>query len=144
MQIKLDGQWFQAIDAYGTSRTRVFWPTLKPIDKNGNYDRSVFARLHAGDKILMYTLLMDDIPVNQFLELGQKPVEYLKGAKLEITDKFFGKDYLIPWKINWGIAIADRPILTGVTQKDLKNNGFIVVKGEKDFENIGFIAAKGE
>lgn len=38
MQIKLDGQWFQAIDAYGTSRTRVFWPTLKPIDKNGNYD----------------------------------------------------------------------------------------------------------
>ena len=35
MQIKLDGQWFQAIDAYGTSRTRVFWPTLKPIDKTG-------------------------------------------------------------------------------------------------------------
>lgn len=125
MQLVLDGQLFQVFDAESSNMTRTFVPTLRPIDAAGKFDSSVFKEFDLGDRVKMYTLLMDGAPVNQFLVLGENPVAYQKGAALAITDKFFGEDYLITWQIYHGLAIAEAPILLGITNEDLQNNGFI-------------------
>lgn len=125
MQLVLDGQLFEAFDVEASSTTRSFVPTLRPINAEGKFDSSVFREFCLGDRVKMYTLLMDGVPVNQFLVLGQKPVSYQKGATLTITDEFFGEDYLINWQIHHGLAIAEAPILSNVTGEDLQNNGFI-------------------
>lgn len=123
MQVMLDGQLFRVYDAEATPDTSTFVPVLEPLDSKGNFDGSVFSGFRLGKRVMMYTLLMDDVPVNQFLVSGE-PESYKKGAKLSITDKFFGEDYLIAWEIIDGLAITAAPILTGITAWDIYNNGY--------------------
>mgnify|MGYP001039248915 CR=1 FL=1 len=63
-----------------------------------------------------YTLLMDGKPVNQ---QTKAPIHYKRGAKLELTDKFFGKKYLITWAIKNGCAYTSKSILNSVPLEDL-------------------------
>lgn len=125
MQLVLDGQLFRVYDAEATPDTSTFVPVLEPLDSKGKFDRSVFSGFRLGKRVMMYTLLMDDVPVNQFLVLGQKPELYKKGAKLTITDKFFGEDYLIDWEIIHGLAIAATPVLAGITAWDIYDNDYL-------------------
>lgn len=118
MQIILEGQLFQVFDTDATSETITFVPTLRPLNAANKFDSSVFSGFQMGDKVKMYTLLMDGEPVDQISP------KYQKGAKLEITDRFFGDNYLITWEIYHGLAMAEKPILFGITIEDLRNNGF--------------------
>ena len=47
------------------------------------------------------------------------PVFYKKGAKLSLTDRFFGQEYLIPWIAEKGMLVAQRNVLKGVDTKNL-------------------------
>lgn len=125
MQVTLDGQLFRVYDAEATPYTSTFMPVLEPLDSKGKFDNGVFSSFLLGDHVKMYTLLMDDVPVNQFLVLGRGLETYKKGAKLIITDKFFGEDYLIDWEIVHGLAIAAAPVLTGITAWDIYDNDYL-------------------
>lgn len=63
-----------------------------------------------------YTLLMNEKPVRQDRD---NPVFYKKGAKLSLTDRFFGQEYLIPWIAEKGMLVAQRNVLKGVDTKNL-------------------------
>lgn len=124
MRVTLDGQLFRVYDAEATNNTSTFVPVLEPLDSKGKFDGSVFSGFRLGNRVMMYTLLMDDVPVNQFLRVLGEPESYKKGAKLSITDQFFGEDYLIDWEIIHGLAIAAALILIGITARDIYNNGY--------------------
>ena len=72
-----------------------FRPVLQPTQEN------VFGDIPVGGKVRMYT----------FLE-GGKPIHF--GAtvkdisKLTLTDRYYGDEFLIPWVISNGIAIASQ------------------------------------
>lgn len=56
----------------------------------------------------MYTLLCNGQPVRQ--DEGEA-AECPLNAQLELSDRFFGKEYLIPWVASNGIIIAKRALL---------------------------------
>ena len=90
--INLDGMDFQLSNI---PEGDDFCPVLQPIQKN------VFKDIPAGGKVRMYT----------FLE-GGKPI--LVGAtvkdisKLTLTDCYYGDEFLVPWVISNGVAVASQ------------------------------------
>lgn len=90
--IKLDGVNFQLSSISGGEG---YCPILKPVSKN------VFADIPDGSQVKMYSLSERGKPVH-FWELGKDV------AKLELTDHYFGDEYLLPWTISNGIAVAER------------------------------------
>lgn len=74
-------------------------PTLQPVEKD------VFANFPDGHKIRMYTFLEDGKPV--LIDAHEK--HGLKEKRqLELTDRYYGDEYLVPWTISNGIAISDK------------------------------------
>lgn len=69
-------------------------PTLQPIEQ------VVFAGIPNEGKVRMYTLTEDGQPVHPHGTWKDK-------AHLCLTDQYFGDEYLIPWIISNGIAVAD-------------------------------------
>ena len=131
MRIVLEGQQFGVIDPYQERRPDSFCPTLRPLGGLGLLDRSVFGKRRPEERVMMYTLLMDDTPVDQTGVLTKNPPKYKKGAHLDITDKFFGPNYLISWRFANGVAIASTPILYGTSLEDLAANGFLLANNKK-------------
>ena len=90
-------------------------PVLIPVDENGQPDRSVF-RLN-GEVVKMYTLLMGDKPVN-----GAESPEYESGddlVKLSLTEDDYGDEFLLPWIIIDGVAVAKVNFLTSISYDEL-------------------------
>lgn len=93
--INLDGINFQLSSLPGGEG---FCPILQSAQGN------VFKDVPAGGKVRMYT----------FVE-GGKPIHF--GAtvedanKLTLTDRYFGDEYLVPWVISNGIAVASQSLL---------------------------------
>ena len=51
--------------------------------------------------------------------------KYNDGAKLTLTDKYYGEEYLIPWIIHHGCAFATKDILSDVPTAVLIKQGFL-------------------
>lgn len=132
MQVMLEGQQFEVVDPCKERRPDSFWPILRPLDSLGRLDYSVFGKRGPEDRVMMYTLLMDDVPVDQTRVVAENPPKYKKGARLDITDKFFGSNYLISWRFFHGTAIASTPILYGTSVEDLVDNNLLLVQKEGD------------
>lgn len=94
LSLKLDGVNFQLSSIPGGWG---FCPILKPASKD------VFADIQDGYQVRMYTLVEGERPVH-ISEPGKDP------AQLVLTDRYFGDEYLIPWTISKGIAMADRAL----------------------------------
>lgn len=90
--IKLDGVNFQLSSISGGEG---YCPILKPASKDA------FLGIPNGSQVKMYSLLEDRKPVH-FWENRKD------AAKLELTDQYFGDEYLLPWTISNGIAVAER------------------------------------
>lgn len=80
----------------------VYCPTLQPV-QNG-----VFADVPNGWTGRMYTLLKNGRPVYTNAAPGTLLSDKVH---LEITDRYFGDEYLIPWTISDGIAVAQHALL---------------------------------
>ena len=74
-------------------------PTLQPAEKD------VFANIPDGYKIRMYAFLKDGKPVS--INTPEKH-ELKEKRQLELTDRYYGDEYLVPWTISNGIAISDK------------------------------------
>jgi len=111
--IKLEEQEFSISQLQGAIH-KVFYLQLNPIGGNP------FANIPNGTAVKMYTLLCDEEPVRQD---GGKPATRTKG-EISITDQFYGEEFLIPWVISNGIAVASRPVLQGISPNVLKEQGF--------------------
>lgn len=92
---KLDGADFQMTNLPGGHG---FCPVLQPV----GYD--VFADISDGSQVKMYTLIEDGRPVH--VDGGFK-----NAAKLTLTDRYFGDEYLVPWTISNGVAVANQALL---------------------------------
>lgn len=90
---KLDGIDFQLTSLPGGD----FCPILQPTDK------SVFSDIPVGSKIRMYTFMESGHPI-----CFGEPVK--DAAKLTLTDRYFGDEYLIPWTISNGVAVANQAL----------------------------------
>ena len=89
-----------------------FAPVLYPI--KGVLDDKTLVDDHLLDGIQnmrAYTLLLNGKPVSQ---TNKSIPSYKPGATLELTDKFFGEKYLIPWRVAWGCARPVHTILANV------------------------------
>lgn len=91
----LDGEDFQLSKIPGSYS---FCPVLRPYHKN------VFADIPDGNQVKMYTAIQDGHPI-QFSD----KVQSLSG--IELTDQYFGDEYLISWTVSNGVAVADKPLL---------------------------------
>jgi len=89
--IKLDGIDFQLASLPGGG----FCPILQPVNKD------VFTNILVGHQVQMYTFMEDGCPVH--LDEAVKGV-----CKLTLTDRYFGNEYLVPWTISNGVAVASR------------------------------------
>lgn len=101
----LEGQNFAVTQLAGLEEG-LFLPQLIPFNKR------VFSHLGDGEELRMYTLLCGGKPVRQGKGI---PVACEPEASLLITDKFYGEEYLIPWVVSNGIAVAARPIISGTS-----------------------------
>lgn len=133
MRVMLEGQQFEVGDPHRERRPDSFLPILRPLDSLGRLDYSVFGKRQSEERVMMYTLLMDAVPVDQTGVLTKKPPKYKKGAHLNITDKFFGPNYLISWRFSDGIAIASTPILYGTSDEDLADNNLLLVQKKGNY-----------
>lgn len=90
--ISLEGVDFQLTTLPGGEG---FCPILQPIQGN------VFKDIPVGGKVRMYTLMEDGHPIHMD--------EVVKDtSKVTLTDRYFGDEYLIPWVVSNGIAVASR------------------------------------
>ena len=79
-----------------------FCPILQPVQKD------IFADIPDNQQIKMYTLLKDGHPVYTDAFLPDTPSDT---GQLEITDRYFGDEYLIPWTISNGVAVANQSLV---------------------------------
>jgi len=112
--VVLDEQSFVVSQLQGTI-SEMFYPQLSPVGKNS------FANIPNGAIVRMYTLLCDGKPVRQN---GKVSPTRAKG-ELSFTDQFYGDEFLIPWVISNGIAVASRPVLQGIGPDALKEQGYL-------------------
>lgn len=95
----LDGVDFHLSSIPGGER---FCPILQPVQKD------IFADIPDNQQIKMYTLLKDGHPVYTDAFLPDTPSDT---SQLEITDRYFGDEYLIPWTISNGVAVANQSLV---------------------------------
>lgn len=79
-----------------------FCPVLQPVKED------IFSNVPVGQPVRMYTLLKDGKPIRT--DTGRKG-KFQNAAQLELTDRYYGDEYLIPWTIFNGIAVADKALL---------------------------------
>jgi len=113
--VELEEQKFLVSQLQGAIH-KVFYPQLSPVGANP------FTNIPNGTVVRMYTLLCNGKPVRQN---GKKPPARTKG-ELSFTDQFYGDEFLIPWVISNGVAVADRPVLQGISEDALKEQGFFI------------------
>lgn len=92
--INLDGVDFQLNSLPGGKN---FCPILNPIQGD------VFKDISAGDKVRMYTFTEDGHPIHM-----DEPVK--DPSKLTLTDRYYGDEFLVPWVISNGIAVASQSL----------------------------------
>lgn len=73
------------------------WPILEPKR------RSVFAGIPDGAKVRMYTVVDGKTPIHMDEQASN-------ATRLTLTDHYFGDEYLVPWTISNGVAIADKAL----------------------------------
>lgn len=95
----LDGENFHLSSIPGSEW---FWPILQPIKKG------IFEEISDNRQIKMYTLLKNGQPVRTDTFLPDTPSNM---TCLEITDRYYGDEYLIPWTISNGMAVANRSLV---------------------------------
>jgi len=89
-----------------------FAPILYPIKEFQNNKTLVDSHVFDGVRHMRaYTLLLDGKPVSQVVK---NVPNYKPGATLELTDRFYGEKYLIPWRIVCGCARPTRTVLANV------------------------------
>jgi len=110
---ELENQKFSVSQLQGTVGEALY-PQLSPIGGNP------FATIPDGTAVRMYTLLCDGEPVRQNGKVSSTRVT----GELSFTDQFYGDEFLIPWVISNGIAVASRPVLQGISEDALKEQGF--------------------
>lgn len=114
----LDSHTFFVRGVKKAAANEIFLPVLEPADPT-LYDGLVMNELYA------YTLLMNGVPVRQD---RAAPETYIDGATLELTDIFYGKEYLISWNILNGTAVANKGILRKVGVENLTTLGLLLNK----------------
>lgn len=114
----LDSHAFFVRGVKKAAANEIFLPVLEPADPT-LYDGLVMNELYA------YTLLMNGVPVRQD---RAAPETYIDGATLELTDIFYGKEYLISWNILNGTAVANKGILRKVGVESLTTLGLLLNK----------------
>lgn len=128
-EVTLDAQTFCVVQNKVRHPTLVdFRPALYPQEKlkdgNSRFAAESFGELKDSQEVKMYTLLMDGKPIRQ-----DRPVHlltrYKDGARLAITDQYYGEEYLIPWIIHHGCAFAAKDILRNVPAAELIKQGFL-------------------
>lgn len=90
--VRLEGADFQLSSLPGGEG---FCPTLQPMQGN------VFGDIPVGSKVRMYTFTENGRPIHMD-EPAKAP------SKLTLTDRYFGDEYLVPWVVSNGIAVASR------------------------------------
>ena len=75
-----------------------FCPVLRPC-------QDVFANVPDGQQVKMYTVQENGRPVH----IGE---QIRDASRLTLTDCYFGDEYLIPWTISNGIAVASQLLTT--------------------------------
>lgn len=131
--ILLDNQKFQIqFSAVNPDVKASFTPRLLPMmtEKSGKEipDTLFFRGVSSQTPIKMFSLLMDEAPV---YTQGEGITPYKPGARLVITDRYFGEAYLIPWVIKAGMAEAAKPLLNGISANDIKRQPFF---GDKQIQ----------
>lgn len=116
--IILDGQRFMVSQLQRTAEG-IFYPQLMPLEA------TLFKGIADGSKIRMYTLLCDGEPVQQNTAIILPKAKQMAAVELTLTDKYYGDEFLIPWVISNGIAIADKAVLRGVHPRALKLQGLL-------------------
>ena len=96
---KLDGMDFCLSNIPGSEG---FCPILVPVDGG------VFRDVPKGQQVRMYTLLKDGRPVR--MDTNRKS-KYQDDLQLELTNRYYGNEFLIPWTVSNGIAVASRILL---------------------------------
>lgn len=90
----LDGVDFRLSKIPGTED---FCPILKPVHED------LFKGIPDGQEVKMYTVMKNGRPIH--------PEEEFKDETgLVLTDRYFGDEYLLPWVISNGVAIAYQPL----------------------------------
>ena len=74
-----------------------FCPILQPVQKD------VFAGIPNGNKVRMYSFTEDGHPIR-----ASEPCKDL--TRLTLTDHYFGDEYLVPWTISNGVAVASQSL----------------------------------
>lgn len=64
----------------------------------------IFADIPNGSRVRMYTFMEDGSPIH--IDGGFKDA-----TKLKLTDRYFGDEYLVPWVISNGVAVASQSLL---------------------------------
>lgn len=111
-KIRLEEKVFIVTMLQGSDGT-IFYPQIHPVCSN------LFQGIPDGSIIKMYTLLCDGRPVRQDVALPD--IQRKNNTRLELTDKFLGDEFLIPWVISNGVAIAAKPLLGGLSPEILNN-----------------------
>lgn len=116
--ITLDGEYFLfgCARQCATKECRPYlWPLVEgKISDDFAFSVKAFSGLADGTEVSMYSLLMDGQPVRQ-----DDTVNYNQGSQLELTDKFYGPEYLIRWVIVDGKAVAAKSVISGISNKDM-------------------------
>lgn len=97
--VRLDGQEFSLINLPGS---KDFYPVLQPRMEGA------FAYIPDGQERRMYTLLKDGKPV--CMDINRRRT-FKNVTQLELTDRYFGDEYLVPWTISNGVAVASHSLL---------------------------------
>lgn len=90
--INLDGVDFQLTSLPGSNAICL---VLQPMQENA------FKDIPTESRIRMYTLVENGRPIHFGTEVEDV-------SKLTLTDCYFGDEYLVPWVISNGVAVADR------------------------------------
>lgn len=112
----LDGQEF-LLSQLQESDEDIFYPQLYPVESNP------FRGIPDGSIVKMYTLLCDGVPVNQ--NPTKRGAFHQYNGKLALTDEFYGEDFLIPWTISHGNAIAAVAAFHEINSSELRRQGFL-------------------
>lgn len=95
--INLDGMDFQLSSLPGGEG---FCPILQPTQENA------FKDIPVGDKVRMYTVTENGLPIHM-----DEPVK--DPSRLTLTDRYYGDEFLIPWTISNGVAVASTSVKGG-------------------------------
>jgi hypothetical protein len=95
----LDEQDFR-VDNFPGSKN--FYPILQSVAQNA------FSGIPNGTELRMYSLLKDGKPVR--MDTNRQP-KFRKLSQLQLVDKYYGDEFLVPWVISNGVAVASRALL---------------------------------